>query len=149
MAGEAGNMKLKAVGVVKNRVRAGPPPDWGEIISDIVIDDSLIEALAGLDEFSHIVTLCWMHRITKTEMPLMIHPKGKPELPLLGLFATRTPNRPNRIGETVVRLLQCQGNVLKVKGLDAFDGTPVIDIKPYIPRHDLGEVRVPSWVSKL
>jgi tRNA-Thr(GGU) m(6)t(6)A37 methyltransferase TsaA len=82
------------------------------------------------------------------EVPLKIHPRGRQELPLLGLFATRTPNRPNPVGKAMVRLLQRRGNILRVEGLDAIDGTPVIDIKPYIPGYDsVTNAKVPPWIT--
>ena len=73
---------------------------------------------------------------------------GKQELPLVGLFATRSPNRPNPVGIATVRLLERQGNILKVEGLDAIDGTPIIDIKPYIPGYDSAtDAKVPPWIT--
>ncbi len=145
-------MSLKAIGIVRNEVRERPPIDfnWAETVSEIAVDTRLTEALDGLEGFSHIIVLFWMHRVVSGEVPLKIHPKGKPELPLTGLFATRTPNRPNPIGEATVKLLRRQGNILKVKGLDALDGTPVIDIKPYIPRSDsVADSEVPPWITSI
>ena len=145
-------MTVKAIGIVRNEVRERPPIDfnWAETVSEIAVDTRLTEALDGLEGFSHIIVLFWMHRVVSGEVPLKIHPKGKPELPLTGLFATRTPNRPNPIGEATVKLLQRQGNILKVKGLDALDGTPVIDIKPYIPRSDsVADSEVPPWITSI
>ncbi|MFC1990133.1 tRNA (N6-threonylcarbamoyladenosine(37)-N6)-methyltransferase TrmO [Chloroflexota bacterium] len=151
MAGKLPSVTLKAIGIIRNEIREAVPldsRDWGKIVSEIVIDSSLAEALDGLEEFSHIVVLYWMHRAASGEVPLKIHPRGNRELPLMGLFATRAPNRPNRIGETTVRLLQRQGNILRVKGLDALDGTPVIDIKPYIPGYDsVDKAEVPQWIK--
>ncbi len=89
-----------------------------------------------------------MHRRAEGEVSLKVHPMGRDEFPLVGLFATRTPNRPNRIGKTTVRLLERRGNILRVKGLDALDGSPIIDIKPYIPRDDLLDAKVPQWIKK-
>ena len=149
MVDELPIMTLKAIGIVRNGIKQPPSAgyEWGEIISEIVIDSSLTEALDGLEEFSHIIVLYWMHRAASREVSLKIHPMGRKELPLTGLFATRTPNRPNRIGKTTVRLLQRQGNILKVKGLDAIDGAPVIDIKPYIPHSDsVPDAKVPPWI---
>lgn len=151
MAAELPSMTLKAIGVIRNDV-AQPPPDkwgwWSEIVSEIVVHPDLNEALDGLEEFSHIIVLYWTHRTASDEMPLKVHPMGKKELPLTGLFATRSPYRPNRIGKTTVSLLQRQGNILTVKGLDALDGTPVIDIKPYIPGYDsAADARVPRWIT--
>jgi tRNA-Thr(GGU) m(6)t(6)A37 methyltransferase TsaA len=115
---------LKSIGVVRNEVKKSPSRGrdwWSETVSEIVIDGSLTEALDGLEQFSHIIVLFWLHRITESETPLKIHPMRRVEIPLTGLFATRTPNRPNRIGATIVKLLERQGNILKVKGLDALD----------------------------
>ncbi|MFC2022103.1 tRNA (N6-threonylcarbamoyladenosine(37)-N6)-methyltransferase TrmO [Chloroflexota bacterium] len=150
MANEFPAMTLKAIGIVRNGIKEKPRDRrdwWEELVSEIVIDSSLTEALDGLEEFSHIIVLYWMHRVADEEMPLKIHPRGRKELPLVGLFAARTPNRPNRIGKAIVRLLQRQGNILRVKGLDALDGTPVIDVKPYIPGYDsVADATVPQWV---
>jgi len=146
-------MTLKAIGTVRNGVKETPPSRrdrWAEVVSEIVIDSSLTEALDGLEDFSHIIVLYWMHKLTETEMPLKVHPRRRAELPLVGLFAARTPNRPNRIGKATVQLLKRQGNILKVKGLDALDSSPVIDIKPYIPGGDsVADPEVPQWISKL
>jgi tRNA-Thr(GGU) m(6)t(6)A37 methyltransferase TsaA len=138
---------LKAIGV-RNGIKQPRYGEWEEVISEIVIDSSLTEALDNLDEFSHITVLCWMHQAVN-KPPKKVHPMGRSELPLVGLFATRSPHRPNPVGETTVRLLRRRGNILTVQGLDTIDGTPVIDIKPYIPRCDyVVEVRVPPWVTK-
>ncbi|MFC1932486.1 tRNA (N6-threonylcarbamoyladenosine(37)-N6)-methyltransferase TrmO [Chloroflexota bacterium] len=153
MTNELPTMTLKAIGVVHNKVKQMPPGrhDWFvEIISEIIIDSSLTEALDGLEAFSHIIVLYWIHRLVSGELPIKHHPQSREELPLTGLFATRNPNRPNRIGKTTVRLLQRQGNTLRVKGLDALDGTPVIDIKPYIPGYDsVDDAEFPQWTTKL
>jgi len=141
-------MTLKAIGVVRNEIGQSSGQDWKKVVSDIVINSDLTEALDGLEGFSHIIVLWWMHRVASPKVSLKIHPRGNREIPLTGLFATRTPNRPNRIGKATVRLLQRQGNILKVEGLDAFDGTPVIDIKPYVPRYDsAADAGVPQWIN--
>ncbi len=152
MADELPAMTLKPIGVVRNEVKERSPVGcdwWVETVSEIVIDNSLSEALDGLEGFSHIIVLYWMHRVAEDEMPLKIHPRDRQEAPLVGLFATRTPNRPNPIGKATVRLLKRQGSILKVMGLDAIDGTPVIDIKPYLPGYDsVIDARVPQWITK-
>ena len=149
MANESLSITLKAIGVVRNGINQPPKHGWEEVISDIVIDSSLTEALDNLEEFSHIIVLYWMHQVTtQGQVPTKVHPMGKQELPLVGLFATRAPYRPNPIGKATVRLLQRQGNILKVKGLDAIDGTPIVDIKPYIPGYDsVTNAKVPSWIT--
>ena len=88
------------------------------------------EALDGIEKLTHINVLYWMHRLTeKNRGKLKVHPRGDLNRPLTGVFATRSPVRPNPIGLTRVELLKRKGNVLFVKGLDALDGSPVIDIK--------------------
>ncbi len=153
MTSELPGMTLKAIGIVRNGIKQALPAksDWGKIVSDIVIDSTLAEALDGLEEFSYIIVLYWMHGVAVTgQVPTKVHPRGKPELPAVGLFATRSPNRPNPVGKATVRLLQCQGNILKVKGLDAIDGTPVIDIKPYMPGYDSAtNAKIPRWMTNL
>ena len=151
MADELPAMNLKAIGVVRSGVKE-PPPDqrdwWAEVVSEIEVDSRLTRALDGLEAFSHIIVLYWMHKLKSSRMPLKVHPMGRKEVPLQGIFAVRTPNRPNRIGKATVRLLQRRANILKVKGLDALDGTPVIDIKPYIPGYDsVADAEVPRWVT--
>ena len=151
MADELPAIAVKAIGVVRNKVRQRPPAgyEWSEVVAEIVIDSKLTEALDGLDGFSHIIVLYWLHQAASGKVLLKVHPRGKQELPLTGLFATRSPNRPNPVGKATVRLLQRQGNILKVKGLDAIDGTPVIDVKPYIPGYDsVDDARVPQWITK-
>jgi len=130
-------MTLKAIGVVRR----------GETTSDIVINHDLTEALDNLEEFSHIIVLYWMHQVAG-QPPTKVRPRGRRELPEVGVFASRSPNRPNPVGKATVRLLQRQGNILKVEGLDAIDGTPVIDIKPYIPGYDsVTDAKAPSWIT--
>lgn len=92
-----------------------------------------------------------MHKVDEDRHSLLkVHPENKKELPLVGVFATRSPVRPNPIGVTVVKLLERQENVLKVLGLDAYDGTPVLDIKPYLRRGDLIEEAImPDWLLRL
>ena len=150
MAEQSPGMNLKAIGIVRNDVRQPVRHGWREVVSDIVVDGKLTEALDGLDEFSHLIILYWMHQLTPgRKLKLKVHPMGKPELPLVGRFATRSPSRPNPVGQATVQLLERRGNILKVKGLDAIDGTPVIDIKPYIPGLDSADsAKVPSWMTK-
>lgn len=150
MAEQMPEMVLKAIGVVRNSQKQAPSPRsrWDKTVSEIVIDESLTEALDGLEDYSHIIVLYWMHRLAEDGTPLKQRPMGRLDRPLKGLFALRTPNRPNRIGKTTVRLLERRGNVLKVEGLDALDGSPVVDIKPYMPGYDgAPDATVPSWVA--
>ena len=151
MTNELPGITLKAIGIVRNGIKQPPKPGWEKVVSDIVVSSSLTEALDNLEEFSHIIVLYWMHQATVSgQLPTKVHPMGKRELPVVGLFATRSPNRPNPVGKATVRLLQRQDNILKVQGLDAIDGTPVIDIKPYIPGYDsVTDAKVPPWITNL
>jgi tRNA-Thr(GGU) m(6)t(6)A37 methyltransferase TsaA len=145
MVNELPEMTLKAIGIVRNEIKQ-LGMDYREIVSDIVIDSRLTEALDNLDEFSHIIVFYWMQSGVAKEVPTKVHPMGKQELPPVGLFATRSPNRPNPIAKATVRLLQRQGNILKVKGLSAVNGSPVIDITPYLHGTDSGtNSKAPSW----
>ena len=144
-------MTLRPIGVVHNGISETRRHGWREVVSTIVVDEALTAALESLEECSHLIVLYWMHRLPAgRRRPLRVHPGGHPELPLVGRFATRSPSRPNPIGQATVSLLARSANVLTVKGLDAIEGTPVLDIKPYIPKHDAAsDVRVPPWLSSL
>jgi len=148
MALEKAGTDLKPIGFVRTEAGHPEPSGTWQARSEIVIDEDLSKATEGLGDFSHIVVLYWLHRSHRSRLSLRVHPRGRQENPLVGLFATRSPNRPNPVGIMVVRLLECRRNVLVVEGLDAFDGTPVIDIKPYIPHSDcVKDARVPSWIT--
>ena len=151
MVNEQSNLTFKPIGIVRNEIKRPVRQSWEDVISDIVVDSSLTEALDNLEEFSHIIVLYWMHQAAAGgQPPTKVHPKSRQELPLIGLFASRSPSRPNPVGKAVVRLLQRRRNILKVQGLDAIDGTPVIDIKPYMPGYDsVTDAKVPPWITNL
>jgi len=139
---------FKPIGIVSNEVRDKPGADfdWWKIVSRIIIDQSLSDALDSLDEYSHIIVIYWLHKSRVEKAHLKVHPRGDKSRPLVGLFASRSPHRPNPVGEKTARLLKRQGNILWVEGLDAIDGTPVIDIKPFTPGYDSPEdARIPPW----
>jgi len=136
-----GRVKTEAVGdEVKDKSR----------ISQIILNGEVVEALDGVDGFSHLFVLFWLHEISdQQKMMLKVHPRGRMDMPLLGVFATRTNLRPNPIGLTLVELLKVEDNTLTVRGLDAFDGTPVLDIKPFDFWDNAEKARVPEWWIKL
>ncbi len=136
-----GRVKTEAVGdEVKDKSR----------ISQIIVRDELVEALEGVDGFSHLFVLFWLNQISNQQrMTLKVHPRGRMDMPLLGVFATRTNIRPNPIGLTLVELLKVEGNTLTVRGLDALDGTPILDIKPFDSWDNAEKARVPEWWIKL
>lgn len=143
-------IRFEPIGFVRNGVDETPrTPDWQlETVSELVITQEWAPALDGLEEFSHVIVLFFFHRVSEPVL-LKVHPMHRLELPEIGLFASRTPNRPNRIGLSVVPLLGRKANILTVKGLDALNGTPLLDIKPYLPGGDLVlEATGPSWTRK-
>jgi tRNA-Thr(GGU) m(6)t(6)A37 methyltransferase TsaA len=145
----AERIELKPIGFVRTKAVGKEVRDKGNV-AEIVFREDLEEALDGIEDFSHMFVIFWMHEISKEDRRTMkVHPRGRRDMPLLGAFATRTPHRPNPIGLTVVELLEVEGNVATVRGLDAFDGTLVLDIKPFdrwdVPEH----ASVPEWWIKL
>ncbi len=140
-------IEIQPIGFVK-RVTSDEDLKDKNVISKIIFKKELVKALDGIEDFSHIFVIYWLHKISNAEKTfLTVHPQGKAELPLLGIFATRAPNRPNSIGLTVVELVKHVGNILWVKGLDAFDNTPVLDIKPYDYYDVITNARVPKWLT--
>jgi tRNA-Thr(GGU) m(6)t(6)A37 methyltransferase TsaA len=144
------DIRLKPIGYVKtdadeDRIRE----DRKGVVSEIVLSEGLSKALDGIEDFSHLFILFYMRKaISKLSSP-KVHPRGRQDLPLVGLFATRSPSRPNPIGLTLVELMERRGNVIKVRGLDAIDGTPIIDIKPYDPLDIALEAKTPRWWKRL
>lgn len=126
--------------------------DWGDVEAAIVLDDRFTgDALAGLSDFSHVDVIFFFHLVGEDKIQQGARrPRGREDWPLVGVFAQRNKARPNRLGATTCRLLAVDGRTLHVQGLDAIDGTPVLDIKPHVigygPR---GDVREPAWVTEL
>lgn len=142
-------IRMKPIGYVRRTTKEEDVKDRS-LVSKIVIRKNLVEALEGLEGFSHLYVVFYMHKVPEKEKKeLKVRPRGRTDLPLLGVFATRTAFRPNPIGLTLVELLERRGNVLFVRGLDAFDGTPVLDLKPADSRDMGGNLRVPRWLKKL
>ena len=148
MNSKPSEMVLRPIGFVRNAITdKSPRQNWEEVISEIIIQPELSEALDNLDDFSHIIVLFWTLRNQKVNYK--VHPRGSPDLPLVGILATRSPNRPNPVANTTVELLERHANILRVRGLDAFDGTWVIDIKPYLPGYDsVGKARIAGWAKE-
>jgi tRNA-Thr(GGU) m(6)t(6)A37 methyltransferase TsaA len=143
-------IELNAIGVIKNAFEERVPKGWETIPSQIIVTERWAPALDGVEEFSHLIILFWLNRIPGEEIPLRVHPQRREDLPSVGLFGTRTPARPNPIGVQVVELLSREGNVLTVRHLDALNSSPVLDIKPYLPRGDsVASATVPAWIEKL
>jgi len=142
-------IRLKPIGYVHRKSKLEDVRDR-RLVSKIVIGKNLTKALEGVEDFSHLFILYYMHQVPEKETKILkVHPRGRMDLPLLGVFATRSAFRPNTIGLTVVELLKHEENVLFIRGLNAFDGTPVLDIKPYDSRDMVPNAKVPEWHKKL
>jgi tRNA-Thr(GGU) m(6)t(6)A37 methyltransferase TsaA len=123
---------------------------WATVDSEIHLDPEYAAGLQGLEGFSHVLVIFFLDRAqgfdAKTQ--LLRRPRGMEDMHEVGVFAQRTKYRPNPIGITAVKLLGIDGNVVRVRGLDALDGTPVLDIKPYMPPFDrVDHVEMPPWVG--
>ena len=142
---------MEWIGVVYNDVKEPIDEGWGRVVSEVVLDETLADGLDGLEAFSHVLVLYWMHRAAEAEpVRMRRRPQGRADMPEVGIFAQRARHRPNPIGVTAVRLLRREKNRLMVQGLDAINGTPVVDVKPYVPQFDsVDGPTAPTWVSQL
>jgi len=143
---------MHPVGVVRSPRQDLTDDGWGSVRATIELDSAFSEeALAGLEAFSHAEVTFHFNRVSEAEVERGArHPRGNAAWPKVGIFAQRAKGRPNRIGSTIVAIVGRRGRTLEVVGLDAVDGTPVLDIKPvmieFLPR---GEIRQPQWASEL
>ena len=121
------------------------------LVSELVINPKLGGILDGLEDFSHALVLYWPHLLTPHGRSLTrVHPMGQKEFPLVGIFSTCSPARPNPILLTVVRIIEKKGNRLTVQGLEAVDGSPIIDIKPYTATYCSAEdVKLSDWMNQI
>src|SRR5439155_6418117 len=152
--GSMPEIKMTPIGYVRNSVH-GPKEDyWGEVQSKIELDAGKFsaDALKGLEEFSHLEVLFHFSRVEESAVLTgSRHPRGNPAWPVTGIFAQRGKARPNRIGATICRVLRVKKLEITVSGLDALDGTPVLDIKPVLAEFlpDKLEIRQPRWSHEL
>jgi tRNA-Thr(GGU) m(6)t(6)A37 methyltransferase TsaA len=108
------------------------------------------DALEGLEQYSHLIVVCWLDQAARPRKGYRLRPEGRAEMPEVGALATRTPRRPNPIGLSTPRLLRRDGATLWVTGIDAWPGTPILDIKGYTPRDDVRpDATVPDWLQHL
>ena len=146
------SITVRPVGVARNSRRDLSDDDWGAVESVIELAPDLDpEAFAGVDSFSHVEVLFFFDRVTDDQIEYQSrHPRGNVAWPKVGVFAQRGKNRPNRLGSCIARVVRLDGRNLHVVGLDAIDGTPVLDVKPvmkkFLPRE---EVRQPAWSVEL
>jgi len=143
---------VTAIGTVKCTVTEMSQGGWAKVDSEIHLDPQYAPGLQGLGGFSHAIVVFMLDRAQGFDpaKQLLRKPRGMEDLDAVGVFAQRTKFRPNPLGVTAVRLLGIAGNVVKVRGLDALDGTPVLDIKPYVPAFDrVDDARLPPWVAHM
>lgn len=142
---------ISPIGVVRGGRRQVREDGWGDVVSRIELDPAVFDesATSGLDDYSHVEVIFAFHLATRTCTATQ-HPRGNTGWPLSGILAQRAPNRPNHLGVTACSLAAVDGLTLTVHGLDAVDGSPVLDVKPYLPEFaPRGEVRGPAWSSEL
>lgn len=142
---------VRPVGTVRNdRTDVQHTDNWGEVRSTIEIDARFGEdCLLGLDEYSHAEVLFVFDQLPEREEYVPRRPRGRDDLPEVGVFADRGPRRPNRIGVTTCRVVAVDGRRLVVRGLDAVSGTPVLDVKPAMREFHPGGITQPDWVERL
>ena len=141
---------LHPIGYVQNQVEEKKDTAWGGDVSTIVLEEQFRGGLTGLADFSHAIILCHLDRARfLPEKHLLRRPRNRSDMPLLGNFSQRTKDHPNPIGVTRVEILSVTETSLTVRGLDALNGTPVLDIKPYFPVFDRREAATPDWVDIL
>ncbi|HEX4136568.1 MAG TPA: SAM-dependent methyltransferase [Bryobacteraceae bacterium] len=146
-------IELSPIGVVRSPVVEPVDDVWGGVQSRIDLDPSRFtpDCLLGLTDFSHVEIVFFFHRVPESAVETgSRHPLHRPDFPRVGIFAQRGKDRPNRVGVTICRLMSVEGLSLEVIGLDAVDGTPVLDIKPYMREFAArGEIRQPKWVDEI
>ncbi|MFJ7731455.1 tRNA (N6-threonylcarbamoyladenosine(37)-N6)-methyltransferase TrmO [Lysinibacillus sp. NPDC097231] len=143
---------IKPIAVVSNSRKIIEDDHWGEVISNIELTEDIHESsLKGIDDFSYLEIIFYFDKVSDENIQYEArHPRNNKEFPEVGIFAQRGKNRPNKLGVTVVELVKLKDRTLTVKGLDAIDGTPIIDIKPimkeFLPK---GEIKQPHWATEL
>jgi tRNA-Thr(GGU) m(6)t(6)A37 methyltransferase TsaA len=143
---------MKPIGIANNRRAEIEDDNWGEITTQIIIEEALpSDSLDGIEEFSHIEVIYYFHQVKEEKITSGArHPRNDENLPKVGIFSQRGKNRPNRLGLTTVKLIKREDRTLMVQGLDCIDGTPILDIKPvmkeFLPKE---KVQQPAWVDEI
>lgn len=144
--------EVSAIATVRSPRKDLSDDFWGAVEAEIVLEEAFgPEALFGLTDFSHVEVLFLMHQVDPAKIETGArHPRERADWLLVGIFGQRGKARPNRIGLTRATIAAVEGRVLRVRGLDAIDGTPVLDIKPWMDEFaPIGETRQPAWASEL
>jgi tRNA-Thr(GGU) m(6)t(6)A37 methyltransferase TsaA len=144
------NIILKPIAFVKNERKDKSDDNWGNVISEIELVNSLpVECFDGISDFSHLEIIFYFNKSNKVVIGSE-HPRENKNWPKVGIFAQRKKDRPNHLGLTIVKLIKVEKRILIVSGLDAIDGTPILDIKPvfteFLPDEDIKQA---AWTKKL
>lgn len=145
------SISLKIIGYVQSTVKEQTDERWGKVEARIVLQPEYHAGLQGIEQFSHALIVTFLHE-AHFEPPkhLVRRPRGLDSMPEVGIFAQRAKDRPNPLGITAVSIAGVESGALVVRGLDAIDGTPVVDVKPYYPAYDrIMNASVPEWVDRL
>ena len=140
-------IEMRPIGFV-SRASPGENERDRSLVAKVVLNEDVTPALDGIEEWSHIYVIFWLDRVARAAVPKLYHPSSG-----VGIFAGRAPVHPNPIGLTLVEIVKREGNVLWVRGLDAYDATPVLDVKPY-PDWAQGrfmvvtDFKVPGWLTE-
>ncbi|HUE43173.1 MAG TPA: SAM-dependent methyltransferase [Candidatus Sulfotelmatobacter sp.] len=140
---------VRQIGVVKSKIKTPADDCWANLVSEIELDSSQFsaESTRGLDEFSHVEIVFVLDRVALEKVfTVSRRPRDRADFPLVGIFAQRAKDRPNRIGVTTCKIERIDGLHIFVREFDAIDGTPILDVKPYIAEFGPREpVRQPAW----
>jgi len=146
MSSDSASITLRPIGVVRNGETDAARVDWSRVRSRIVLAEGLAEALLGLPDYSHVIVVGWLHELPEAMRERrQAYPSGDDRYPLQGALALRGA-RPNPLSVTVCRLLKIDVGTIEVEDLDLIDGTPVLDVKPYIAAYDaVPKASIPRW----
>ena len=145
------HFSIYPIGFVRSPIKEAVDENWGGVTSRIDLVPEYRGSLVGLADFSHAIVITYLHQAKYIPSKhLQRRPRGLESMPEVGIFSQRVKDRPNPVGVTAVEILGVGDTYLDVRGLDAIDATPVIDIKPYYPQYDRVESpRIPEWVDRL
>jgi len=148
---EEKEIKFIPVGFVSSSITEQTDENWGRVTSRVILQPEFGGALSGLEEFSHAIIITFLHQAKyEKEKHLRRRPRGLESMPEVGIFSQRAKDRPNPIGVSAVKIINVGDDYIEVQGLDAVNGTPVLDIKPYYPQYDrIDSPEVPPWVNRL
>ncbi|WP_406904051.1 SAM-dependent methyltransferase [Bacillus cereus] len=143
---------VQPIAFVHNERKEIKDDEWGEVRSRITLTEMYAEkSIQGIEDFSHIEVVFYFHKVTDEQIQYFArHPRNNKDYPEVGIFAQRGKNRPNRIGVTIVKVIKREGKSIIVEGLDAIDGTPILDIKPIMKEFmPTEEIHQPKWATDI